>query len=99
MTNKMSNLNAMTFTLKSIVSCERLGLNKSFQTICFDDGFSKACQYVTLNEKVYSGGFKYLSIKSTHYDLQKCIIWRKKSEKGRKNRRKLILILVLTKGN
>jgi hypothetical protein len=30
MKNKMSNLNAMTFTLKSIVSYERLGLNKSF---------------------------------------------------------------------
>ncbi len=30
MKNNMFNFNAMTFTLKSIVSCERLGLKKNF---------------------------------------------------------------------
>jgi hypothetical protein len=38
--------------------------------------------------KKNSWGFKYLSIKSTHYDLQKCIIWPKKSKKGKKEKKK-----------
>jgi hypothetical protein len=70
----------MAFTVKSIISCERLGLNKSFLTICSGDVFSKTCQYITFN----SWGLKYISIKSTHDDLQKCILWPKKSIKGRK---------------
>ncbi len=53
MKNKMFNFNAMTFTLKSIVSCERLG-QKVFRPYVFVMFFSKAYQYVTLNEKVYS---------------------------------------------
>jgi hypothetical protein len=70
----------MAFTFKSIISCERLDLHKSFLTICFGDVFSKTCQYITFN----SWGSNYISIKSTHDNLQKCIIWPKKSMKGRK---------------
>jgi hypothetical protein len=39
MTN--SNLNAMTYALKSIVSCESLGLEKSFQGTCFGHAFQR----------------------------------------------------------
>ncbi len=38
-----SNLNAMTFTLKSIVRCETLGLQKKFIGMYFRLVFSKAC--------------------------------------------------------
>jgi hypothetical protein len=50
MTN--SNLNAMTYALKSIVSCESLGSEESFQGTCFGHAFSKACQYGITKEKV-----------------------------------------------
>jgi hypothetical protein len=39
------NLNIMTTTLKSIVSCDMLGL----EGICFGHAFFKACQYATTN--------------------------------------------------
>jgi hypothetical protein len=42
---------------------------------------SKACQYVTIDEKVCKG-LKYAFIKSTHKDLLKCITWAKKFGKG-----------------
>jgi hypothetical protein len=48
-----SNLNSMTTTLKSIISCDMLGLEESFQSNCFGHAFSKACQYVTTEDKVY----------------------------------------------
>jgi hypothetical protein len=47
-----SNLTIMTITLKWIVKCEVLGLNESFQGICFAYSFFKACQYATIDEKV-----------------------------------------------
>ncbi len=47
-----SNLNIVSTTLKSIVSCDMLGLKESFQGICFSHAFSQACQYVTTKEKV-----------------------------------------------
>ncbi len=47
-----SNMNTMTTTLKSIVSCDMLGLEESFQGICFGHAFSKACQYAIAKEKV-----------------------------------------------
>ncbi len=46
------NLNTMTTTLKSIVNCDMLGLEESFQGICFGHASSKDCQYVTTKEKV-----------------------------------------------
>jgi hypothetical protein len=42
----------MSTTLKSIVSCDILGLEESFQGTCFGHAFSKACQYATTKEKV-----------------------------------------------
>jgi len=59
-----SNLNTMTIALKSIVKCEIFHLDESFQGACFGHVFSKACQYVTTNEKVCKN-LKFVSIKST----------------------------------
>jgi len=42
----------MTSTLKIIISCDILGLEEIYQSICFAHAFSKACQYATTNEKV-----------------------------------------------
>jgi hypothetical protein len=42
-----SNMNTMTTTLKSIVSCDMLGLEEKFQGTYFGHAFSKACQYAT----------------------------------------------------
>ncbi len=77
-----SNLNAMIGALKSIVNYEYLGLEDNFQGICFGHMFSKACQYGIAKEKIYKS-LKYVSIKSTQTNLQKCIIWFKKSRKGK----------------
>jgi hypothetical protein len=63
--NKWSNLNAMiVIILKSIVKCQVLPINEHFQGICFGHGFSKACQYLTTNEKVCKK-LRFISIKST----------------------------------
>jgi hypothetical protein len=42
----------MIATLKLIVDCEVLGVEKSFHGTCFGHAFSKACQYATMDEKV-----------------------------------------------
>ncbi len=68
--------------LKSIISCECLSLEESFQGSCFGHVFVKACQYGSTNEKVCKN-LKYVSIKFTHADLHKCISWPKKSKKGK----------------
>ncbi len=62
------NLNTLTTTLKLIVSCDMLGLEESFQGICFGHASSKACQYVTTEEKVCKD-LRYVSNKSTQRDL------------------------------
>jgi hypothetical protein len=60
-----SNLNAMTVIIsKSIIKCQVLPLNENFQGICFGHVFSKACQYLTTNEKVCKK-LRFISIKST----------------------------------
>jgi hypothetical protein len=41
--DKRFNLNIMIPTLKSIVSCDILGLTESFQGSCFGHAFFKAC--------------------------------------------------------
>ncbi len=69
-----SNLNIMTITLKSIIGCDILVLEESFQGICFGHAFSKACQYATTKEKVYKDLW-YVLIKAAQGDLQKCIIY------------------------
>jgi hypothetical protein len=77
-----ANLNAMTIVLKSMVICEVLSMEESFQGTCFGHAFSKACQYGTTEEKVCKN-LKHISIKSTQSNLQKCITWPKKFGKGR----------------
>ncbi len=44
-------MNIMTIALKSIVSCDMLGLEESFKGNCFGHAFFKACQYATIEEK------------------------------------------------
>ncbi len=45
MKDEVSNLTIMTIALKSIVKCEVLSLDESFQGTCLDHVFSKAYQY------------------------------------------------------
>jgi hypothetical protein len=63
-----SNLNTLTNALKYVVQCETLGLEESFQGICFSHVFSKACQYATIDDKVCKN-LKYVFIKSTQANL------------------------------
>jgi hypothetical protein len=77
-----ANLNTMTTYLKFVVNCEILGMEENFQGTCFGHAFSKACQYETVEKKVYRN-LKHICIKSAQYDLQKCISWPKKSKKGK----------------
>jgi hypothetical protein len=76
-----SNLNTLTTTLKSVVKCETLGLEESFQGTCFGHVFSKVCQYATTDDKVCKN-LKYVFIKSTRANLQKWITWPKKFRKS-----------------
>ncbi len=62
----------MTIALKSIISCDVLGLDENFQSICFGHASSKACQYATTNEKLRKD-LRYVSI----------ITWPKRFGKGR----------------
>ncbi len=57
-------LNIVITSLKSILSCDVLGLKKKFQGTCFNHAFSKVCQYATTYEFFYKS-LKYLSIKAT----------------------------------
>ncbi len=66
--DESSNMNAMTFALKSIVSCETLSLQKSFNGTCFGHVFSKACQYATTDEKMCIN-LMYVSINATQENL------------------------------
>ncbi len=69
--------------MKDVVNYEFLGLEESFQGICFGHVFSKACKYGITEEKMCKD-LKYVSIKSIQTNLQKCITWLKKSRKGKK---------------
>jgi hypothetical protein len=68
--DKGSNLNTLTSALKSIIKCETLGLEESFQGPSYGHGFSKVCQYAKIDETIYKS-LKYVSIKSTQTNLQK----------------------------
>jgi hypothetical protein len=48
---KIQILNTMTIALKFVMKCEVLGLDESFQSICFGHPFFKACQCANTNEK------------------------------------------------
>jgi hypothetical protein len=71
----------MAFPLKYVVSCETLGLQKSFG-IYFGHAFSKACQYATIDEKMCKN-LRYVFIKANKANLQKNITWPKKFGRGR----------------
>jgi hypothetical protein len=73
-----SNLNTMITTLKSIVSDEVMILGESFQGTCFEHAFVKACQYVVMNHEKICKCLKYVSIKVTQGDLQKCVSFGRK---------------------
>jgi hypothetical protein len=88
----------MTIALKVVVNYEALGLKESFQGTCFRHAFLKACQHGIAKEKVCKD-LKYVSIKFTQVDLQKCITWHKKSRKGSKNGTRIVLRLAFTLGN
>ncbi len=45
-----------------------LGLEESFQGICFSHAFLKTCQYVTIVEKVCKD-LQYVSVKTAQGDL------------------------------
>lgn len=79
-----ANLNTMTFALKLVMSCETLGVMKSFQGSCFAHAFSKAYQYTTIEERIFRG-LKYVSIIFSQKKLQICITWLKKSRKQNMN--------------
>jgi hypothetical protein len=76
------NFNAMTMVFKTIINCDVLELEESFNGTCFGCAISKTCQYATPKEKVCKN-LKFVSIKSTEFDFKKCITWPKKSRKGR----------------
>ncbi len=46
------NFNSMTTTLKFVVDCEVLGLEESFNGICFGHAFCKTYQYVIVEKRV-----------------------------------------------
>jgi hypothetical protein len=62
------NLNTITTTLKSIVSCDVLNLEENFQKTCFGHAFFIACQHATTYEKVCKS-LRYVSIKVAQGDL------------------------------
>jgi hypothetical protein len=72
----------MTIALKSIVSCDILGLTKSFQSNCFSHAFSKAYQYALVDE-IFCKGLKYVFVKIAQFDFKNYIIRLKKSRKGK----------------
>jgi len=72
----------MTNALKSIVSCHELGIPESLEGVYFGHAFSKACRYTTIDEKL-SSNLQLVSIKVVQSTIQACIIWPKKSRKGK----------------
>jgi hypothetical protein len=83
------NLNAMTITLKSMISWEIFSLDENFQGTCSSHAFSKTCQYGTTKE-FFCKNLKYVSIKVVQLDLQKC---QKNLESANKNVTKLVWFL------
>jgi hypothetical protein len=88
-----SNLNTLTNTLKSVVKCETLGLEESFQGTCFGHVFSKVCQYATTDDKVCKN-LKYVFIKSAQANLQNGLLGQRNLGKVIKNGTELALKLV-----
>jgi hypothetical protein len=66
--DERANLNSMTRALKFVVNDEVLGLQESFDGICFGQEFSKTCQYAIVKERLCKS-LKYVSIKSAQSNI------------------------------
>ncbi len=88
--NEGSNLHVMIIPLKAIVNYEYLGLEKSFQGIGFGHFFQRHVN-MAFEEENMCKDLKYVFIKSTQANLQKCITWPKKLGKGRHDGTKVVL--------
>jgi hypothetical protein len=63
----------MTVVLKSIMTCEIIGLDERFQCTSFGHVFLNACWYVTHDEKLCKN-LIFVLIKFAQSNLYKCII-------------------------
>jgi len=88
--DEVLNLNAMTFALRFLMSCDILGLKESFNGSCFGHVFFKGCQYGIVEEKVCKDMI-FVSINNAQFDFQKCITWSKKSRKGKQQWNKVCM--------
>jgi hypothetical protein len=67
----------MTIALNTFVNCDILGLEKLSRT-CFWHAFSKACQYATIDKKVYKD-LTYDRLIKVRKNVK---LWPKKLKKG-----------------
>jgi hypothetical protein len=77
-----TNLFTMTYVLKQIVNCEKLGILAPFKCVCFRHALLKTCQYAIFDEKVILG-LQPISNKFPQSSIQACITLPKKSRKQR----------------
>jgi hypothetical protein len=63
------NVKIMIASLKSIVSCDVLGLEEIFQGTCFGRAFFKTCQYATMDDFFYKNlkHYEKLCMLVAHY--------------------------------
>jgi hypothetical protein len=60
------NLNNLTTTLSSIITCAPLQLEQPFASFCFGHEMAKTCQYATNDKKYYVG---------LEVSLKKCLVY------------------------
>ena len=77
-----SNLKTLERALSANISCDVLGLQDPYASVCFGHVMSKAAQYTTTEDKVCMK-MNELSLKDVQAALQKTITWIKKSTKGK----------------
>lgn len=77
-----SNLKTLERALSANISCDVLGLQDPYASVCFGHVMSKAAQYATTEDKVCMK-MKEVSLKDAQAALQKTITWTKKSTKGK----------------
>jgi hypothetical protein len=63
-----SNMTSMVIVLWSIINCKLLNLEFFYKNSCFGHVISKAYQYVTNNDKVFSG-LKHMNMKEAQTGL------------------------------
>lgn len=76
-----ANLSTCTKVIRDIVKCEALAVENCFDSTCFSHIMSHLCN-VGLSQDLCGWLFD-IDIKHTRSTLQKCIIWTKKSSKGK----------------